>query len=205
MTEDHQLLVLDEPPVIGREANLTAWQGYATSFPEYVIYPHRIAERHRRVAVLGHTTGSHLGLPDDEEAKLLVIWAAEVRDGALSLWRILDDSPEVRQELERLRDAGHRGDPHHEPAQRRRQRGRHGDGHARRRLGTGDGDARLGSGHRPALPTYWAMQGFRDVIMGGAGVVDVARPGLVMAGFGVLFTALAAAKFRFEDTKVYFG
>jgi hypothetical protein len=28
---------------------------------------------------------------------------------------------------------------------------------------------------------------------------------LVMAGFGVLYTAIAAAKFRFEDTKVYFG
>ena len=41
MTEDHQLLVLDEPPVVGREANAAAWEGYATSLPEYVIYPHR--------------------------------------------------------------------------------------------------------------------------------------------------------------------
>jgi ketosteroid isomerase-like protein len=32
MTEDHQLLVLDEPPVVGREANAAAWEGYATSF-----------------------------------------------------------------------------------------------------------------------------------------------------------------------------
>jgi hypothetical protein len=49
--------------------------------------------------VLGHTTGSHLGLPDDEEVQLLVIWVAEVRHGALSLWRILDDSPAARYEF----------------------------------------------------------------------------------------------------------
>lgn len=106
MTEDHQLSVLEEPPVVGREANALAWEGYATSFPEYVIYPHRIAERDGRVAVLGHTTGSHLGLPDEVEAQLLVIWVAEVRDGELSLWRILDDSPAVRHELGLSLDGG---------------------------------------------------------------------------------------------------
>jgi ketosteroid isomerase-like protein len=68
MTEDHQLLVLDEPPVVGREANAAAWEGYATSLPEYLIYQHQITERNGRFAVLGHTTGSHLGLPDAEEA-----------------------------------------------------------------------------------------------------------------------------------------
>jgi hypothetical protein len=99
MTEDHELLVLDEPRVRGRDANAAAWKGYATSFPEYVIYPHQITERNGRVAVLGHTTGSHLGLPDDEEVQLLVIWVAEVRHGALSLWRILDDSPAARYEF----------------------------------------------------------------------------------------------------------
>jgi ABC-2 type transport system permease protein len=57
----------------------------------------------------------------------------------------------------------------------------------------------------PALPTYWAMEGFRDVILGGRGVPSVVVPVLVMAGFAVLYTVIAAAKFRFEDTKVYFG
>ena len=57
----------------------------------------------------------------------------------------------------------------------------------------------------PALPTYWAMQGFRDVILHGAGVAHVLRPTLVMLGFAALFTLIAATKFRFEDTKVYFG
>jgi ABC-2 type transport system permease protein len=57
----------------------------------------------------------------------------------------------------------------------------------------------------PALPTYWAMRGFRGVILEGQGVAQVVVPVLVMAGFGLLYTVVAAARFRFEDTKVYFG
>lgn len=57
----------------------------------------------------------------------------------------------------------------------------------------------------PAMPTYWAMKGFRSVILEGGGLADVLLPVVVMAGFGVLFTAVAAMKFRFEDSKVYWG
>ena len=57
----------------------------------------------------------------------------------------------------------------------------------------------------PAIPTYWAMEGFQDVILDGAGVSHVATEAAVLAGFGALFTVLAAWRFRFEDTKVYFG
>jgi ABC-2 type transport system permease protein len=57
----------------------------------------------------------------------------------------------------------------------------------------------------PALPTYWAMEGFRGVILEGEGVADVVVPVLVMAAFTAVFTMLAAARFRFEETKVYFG
>ncbi len=96
MTDDHVLQVMDEPPLVGRDANVEAWRGYATSFPDYVIAPHEISERAGTVAVLGHTTGSHLALPDDEEAKQLVVWIAEVDDGRLTSWRVVDDSPEVR-------------------------------------------------------------------------------------------------------------
>lgn len=94
MSEDHQLEVFDEPPLTGRQANIEAWSGYAHNFPEYVIYPHRIAQRGSEVAVLGHTTGSHLGLPDVEERQLTLIWMAEISDGAVRVWRLLEDSPE---------------------------------------------------------------------------------------------------------------
>ncbi len=42
ITVDHQLIVFDEAPVVGRDANIEAWHGYASSWPEYLIYPHEI-------------------------------------------------------------------------------------------------------------------------------------------------------------------
>src|SRR3954464_3112603 len=74
MTDDHTLVVLDEPPLIGRHANRGAWRAYFASFPEYVVYPRYIAARQTAVAVVGTTTGSHLRLQDDEESTLTVVW-----------------------------------------------------------------------------------------------------------------------------------
>jgi hypothetical protein len=99
MTDGHELKVFDETAVVGREANLAAWRGYVQSYPAYLIYPHRIAERAGMVAVLGHTTGSHLGLPDEEESRLTLIWLAEVGAGAIQSWRLIKDSPSNRQQF----------------------------------------------------------------------------------------------------------
>jgi hypothetical protein len=100
MTEDHELVVFGEEAVRGRVRNVHAWAGYATAYPDYVIYPRTVAEpRDGCVAVLGNTTGSHLGLADHEERALSVIWFAEVRDGLLCCWRLLEDTPERRAEL----------------------------------------------------------------------------------------------------------
>ena len=99
MTDDHTLVVLDEPPLVGRNANREAWQGYFSSFPAYVIYPRHIAAAGTTVGVLGATTGSHLGLPDDEELEIAVIWVAEVDGGKLSQWRVADDTPELRAQV----------------------------------------------------------------------------------------------------------
>lgn len=99
MAADHRLQVLDESPLDGKEANVAAWRCYATSFPDYVIYPHRIVGRDSEVAVLGHTTGSHLHLRDDDESQLVVIWRATVRDGLLTLWQIIEDTPARREEF----------------------------------------------------------------------------------------------------------
>jgi ketosteroid isomerase-like protein len=99
MSPDHRLQVLQEPPVAGREANREAWDGYATAFPDYVIYPDRIVHRGDDVLVLGSTTGSHLGLPDEQECQLKLIWRATVRDGLLVLWQIMADTPGQRSSL----------------------------------------------------------------------------------------------------------
>jgi ABC-2 type transport system permease protein len=57
----------------------------------------------------------------------------------------------------------------------------------------------------PAMPTYWAMEAFQDIILEGAGLGDVLKPIVVLATFGVLFTGIAAARFRFEESKDYYG
>ena len=99
MDDNHQLQVLDEPPLDGKDANVDAWQGYATSFSDYVIYPHEVVGDGEDVVVLGHTTGSHLDLPDEEERHLSVIWRATVRYGLLTRWQILEDTPDRREQL----------------------------------------------------------------------------------------------------------
>lgn len=53
------------------------------------------------------------------------------------------------------------------------------------------------------VPTFWAMEGFLDVILEGGGVSDVLAPAAALLGFTAVFTALAATRFRFEESKVY--
>jgi SnoaL-like protein len=99
MSEDHALKVFEEDPLVGRVANMDAWRGYVEAFPAYVISPHRIAERDGRVAVVGHTTGSHLALDDEAESKLTLIWIADVVDGLLRSWALADDTVANRAAL----------------------------------------------------------------------------------------------------------
>ena len=97
MSEDHRLCIFDEPPVIGREQNRQAWNGYFTSFADYVIYPSQITEQDGIVAILGVTTGSHLGLPDDEERQESLLWLARVQSGRVVEWSLVQDTPEARE------------------------------------------------------------------------------------------------------------
>ena len=96
MADGHHLDVFDEVSLVGRDANVAAWRRYAEAFPRYVIYPKQIAARDGVVAVLGHTTGSHLGFADEVEMALRLIWCAEVVDGRLMYWQLVEDTPEMR-------------------------------------------------------------------------------------------------------------
>jgi hypothetical protein len=99
MTEDHRLHVFDEPPLDGKKVNIDGWIAYMTSFPDYVIYPHRLVARGAEVVVLGHTTGSHLQLPDEQESGLTLLWRALVEGGRLNLWQLIEDTPGRRTEF----------------------------------------------------------------------------------------------------------
>jgi ketosteroid isomerase-like protein len=99
MSEGHTLQVLDEPRVSGKDVLGRVWQSYFDAFPTYLIHPGRITQSGNLVAVLGHTTGSHLGLPDEQESKIEVIWTASLESGRLVSWTILEDTPQVRHNL----------------------------------------------------------------------------------------------------------
>lgn len=93
MTAGHRLQIFEESPVVGRDANERAWAGYFESFPSYLIYPRQIADcSDGVVAVLGHTTGSHLGLSDADESRETLIWVAETYGGAVAGWTLLEGS-----------------------------------------------------------------------------------------------------------------
>ncbi len=56
-----------------------------------------------------------------------------------------------------------------------------------------------------ATPTYWAMQGFLATILKGEGITDAIPGTLVLLAFAGVFASIAAVKFRFEETKVFYA
>ena len=54
-------------------------------------------------------------------------------------------------------------------------------------------------------PTYWGMQGYRAVILDGAGLATVATPIAVLVVMGLVVGAVGLARFRFEETKIVMG
>ena len=48
------------------------------------------------------------------------------------------------------------------------------------------------------LPTTWAMQGLLDLLLRGAGVVDILPEAGVLIGFAVLFFGIGVMRFRYE-------
>lgn len=97
MSADHSLRVFNEQPLVGRQANIEAWHGYCASWPDYVIYPRRMTQSGDLVAILGHTTGSHLGLPDDEESQLTLIWLCRCAGASVTDWELIEDTAESRR------------------------------------------------------------------------------------------------------------
>lgn len=57
----------------------------------------------------------------------------------------------------------------------------------------------------PATPAYWAMKGYRSVFLESADIGDVATPVAVMIGAAAVFSALAARRFRADETKEFFA
>lgn len=55
----------------------------------------------------------------------------------------------------------------------------------------------------PGSPAYWALDGFRAVILDGGGLASVVLPVAVLLGASGLAAGVAASRFRFADEKVW--
>jgi ABC-2 type transport system permease protein len=53
----------------------------------------------------------------------------------------------------------------------------------------------------PAVPTYWAMEGFRAALLDGTGLAGAAIPALALLAFAGVFAAIATRRFRFDEAK----
>jgi ABC-2 type transport system permease protein len=54
----------------------------------------------------------------------------------------------------------------------------------------------------PFAPQYWAMRGFRSVILDGGGIASVGLPVGILLVLAVAFAGLALLRFRFDEPKV---
>ena len=54
----------------------------------------------------------------------------------------------------------------------------------------------------PVTPTYWAMRGFRSVILDAQGLNGVATPIAVLLAMTLLFAVVALRRLRFDETKI---
>lgn len=90
MSDDHIFIDLSGDEVRGKDLMQNAWEGYMTAFPEYHIYIEKLYEMDDKFVFIGTTTGSHLGLNDEEEFfNQSALWIAKIHRGLVSLWQIL--------------------------------------------------------------------------------------------------------------------
>ncbi len=57
----------------------------------------------------------------------------------------------------------------------------------------------------PVTPTYWAMRGFRSVILDGSGASAVIFPTAVLLSMSAVFAVTSLVKFRFSDSKTSYA
>jgi ketosteroid isomerase-like protein len=93
-TEDFVFIDYDGDITCGRDG----WHGYFRDYSDYKIHVKHIIISGNGAAIIGETTGCHVG--HEVEKVWTILWTAEVKDDLLSEWRIYSDVHEVREKLE---------------------------------------------------------------------------------------------------------
>lgn len=57
----------------------------------------------------------------------------------------------------------------------------------------------------PATPTYWAMTGYRAVVLDGVGITGTLPAVGILLAFAAVLVAIAGRRFSFDETKIYLG
>lgn len=94
-TEDFVFIDYDGNVARGRDG----WNGYFRDYSDYKIHVKHIIISGNGAAIIGDTTGCHVG-PEVEKV-WTILWTAQVKDALLSEWRIYSDVHEVRERLEK--------------------------------------------------------------------------------------------------------
>ncbi|MFQ5834037.1 MAG: nuclear transport factor 2 family protein [Candidatus Thorarchaeota archaeon] len=92
-TEDFTFIDYDGDAHHGRDS----WHSYFRDYPDYKIHVRHLITSGNGVAIIGDTTGCHVG--PDVEKKWTILWTAEARDESVAKWRIYSDVHEVRENL----------------------------------------------------------------------------------------------------------
>jgi len=100
LSEDHTFIDASGDAFTGLKTMAKRWRDYLAACPEYQIFIRQIYQYNDQVILIGHTTGSHLNLPDVVEFHAEgVIWKAETSQGKVAAWQILQDTQEHFDQL----------------------------------------------------------------------------------------------------------
>jgi ketosteroid isomerase-like protein len=92
-TEDFVFIDYDGDVTTGQDD----WHSYFENYPEYKIHIDHLVNGGNGVAIIGRTTGCHVG--PKVEKNWIILWIAQVRGDLIAEWRIYSDVHEIREEV----------------------------------------------------------------------------------------------------------
>lgn len=93
LAEDHVFIDISGKTETGAALMVSNWQDYLENYPDYKIFLNRIFQIGEEIYLIGHTTGSHLNLPEDVEFITEgVIWKSVVKSGKIVKWQLFKDT-----------------------------------------------------------------------------------------------------------------
>ena len=90
-TKDFTFIDYDGDVTTGKDG----WYSYFENYPEYKIHIDHLVNGGIGVAIIGKTTGCHVG--PKVEKNWTILWIAQVRGNLIAEWRIYSDVHEIRE------------------------------------------------------------------------------------------------------------